>query len=189
MNKKNLGLITAGIILLVALSRLLPHPFNFTPVGAMALFGGKFLASRYAKCLIPLAGMFVTDFIINNFIFRSFFPNHEGLIFFSGYMLWTYGAIALVVLIGWLLLKKYDLKRLMAVTMGFSLVFFLVTNFGVWFAGNGVTYPDTMSGLMACMAAGIPFFKYTLIGNLVNTPILFYAYEYFAVRALKPAVA
>lgn len=187
MNKKNIGLIASSIIILIALSRLLPHPFNFTPVGAMALFGGKFLVSRYAKFLVPLIGLYLSDFIINNFVFRSFFPNHEGLVFFSDFMLWTYSGVAIIVLMGYLFLKKFNIKNLLLVTLSFSIVFFLITNFGTWVSGT--MYPKTASGLVTCMMAGIPYFKWTLLGNLVYTPILFFSFEYFLSKNLKAVKA
>lgn len=180
MNKKNLGIIVTGIVLLIGLSRLLPHPFNFTPVGAMALFAGRYLSTKYLKFAVPFIALYLSDFILNNFVHRIYFPDQEGLIFFSEYMIWTYAAIGAIVLIGWLLLNKMNIKNVLLVSVGYSIAFFVITNFGTWMTGT--MYPKTSVGLLECFMLGVPFFKWTLIGNLVYTPILFFTFEYFLAK-------
>ena len=170
------GVITL-LILLAAMSRLLPHPPNFTPIGGMALFGAACFAKRYWAFLVPIAAMWISDVILNNVVYGPYF---EHFVWFYRGSLFTYGAFALIVLLGMLTLKKIRILHLIASALGASVLFFLVSNFGVWFAG--VMYPKTVAGLMACYTAGLPFFQNTLAGDLVYTAILFGAFELSARR-------
>ena len=135
-----------GIIILAILSRLIPHPPNFTPVTAVALFSIINFKNKYIGVSIPIICLFVSDLIlgvslINLFVYFSF-------ILISG--------------IGYLF-RKINIKSVLLS----SIVFFLFTNFGVWLIG----YPKTLEGLITCYIAAIPFFGYTVAGDL------FYSYS------------
>jgi len=135
-----------GIIIIAILSRLIPHPPNFTPVTAVALFSIINFKNKYIAISIPIICLFVSDLIlgislINLFVYFSF-------ILISG--------------IGYLF-GKINIKSVLLS----SIVFFLFTNFGVWLIGH----PKTFEGLMTCYIAAIPFFGYTLVGDL------FYSYS------------
>lgn len=177
-NKINLrfGVISA-IILVAAISRLIPHPANFAPIGGMALFGAAYYSKRYWAFIIPVAAMWISDLILNNVVYGQYFDHFVW--FYSGSLL-TYGAFALIVLLGMFSLKKVQLPNLIVSALGASVIFFLVSNFGVWFSGT--MYPKTFSGLMACYTAGIPFFKNTIAGDLVYTAVMFGAFELSARR-------
>ncbi|HZK03835.1 MAG TPA: DUF6580 family putative transport protein [Bacteroidaceae bacterium] len=165
------------IVLLAALSRLIPHPANFAPIGGMALFGAAYYSKRYWAFIIPIVSMWISDLVLNNVVYGQYFDHFVW--FYSG-SLFTYGAFALIVVLGMLMLKKVRIPALAASALGASLIFFLVSNFGVWFSGT--MYPKTLSGLMACYTAGIPFFKNTIAGDLVYTAVMFGAFELSAKR-------
>lgn len=154
MKIENLRLATlATIILAAALSRLLPHPFNFTPIAAIALFGGAQFSRKYLAFLVPLAAMLLSDFLIG----------------FHGTMWAVYLAFILTVAIGMGFLKKITAGRIFGSALLSSALFFLITNFAVWYGSTGF-YPPTLAGLGACYAAGLQFYQQTFFGNLfLNT--------------------
>lgn len=163
-----------GIIFLAAFVRLLPHPHNFTPLGAMALFGGAFFGRKVLAFLAPLAALWISDLILNNLILKPQFPQYypEGFIWFNSPSI--YFAFVLIAVLGWSILHKTSVARLLTASLGASTLFFLVTNFAVW-SGSSV-YPQNPGGLMACYIAGIPFFWNTMLGDLTYTAIMFGAF-------------
>lgn len=174
MNKKltlRYSVITV-IILLAALSRLLPHPANFAPIGGMALFGAAYYTRKWWAYIIPIASMWISDLLLNNIVYAEYFDHFVW--FYSG-SLFTYVAFALIVLMGKFTLRKVCIPQLLFSALAASVIFFLVSNFGVWFSGT--MYPKDMNGLMACYAAGIPFFKNTILGDLVYAGVLFGLFE------------
>jgi len=173
-NKLNLRFsVITLMILLAAMSRLLPHPPNFAPIGGMALFGAAYFSKRYWAFFVPIVSMWISDLVLNNVVYGAYF---EHFVWFYSGSLFTYGAFALIVLFGMFMLKKVRLHNLIASALGASVIFFLVSNFGVWF--SGMMYPKTFGGLMACYTAGIPFFHNTLLGDLVYTGVLFGTFEW-----------
>lgn len=161
--------VITAIVLTLALSRLLPHPFNFSPVAALALFGGARYSNRWAAYLVPLVALWVSDLFLNYAFFGSFVPFYQGAFF-------TYFAFALIVLLGSLALKKLSVKNLLFTSLSASLLFFVVSNFGVWI--SGMMYPLTSQGIVACYTAAIPFFRNTLAGDLVYSFAIFYSFAF-----------
>lgn len=147
------------MVLIAAFSRLIPHPWNFTAVGAMALFGGAYFSSKKQSLLIPLAALLLSDLVIG----------------FHSTMLFVYGAFLLTVLVGWTLRDSRTATRVGTLSLVTSSVFFLISNFGVWISQG--MYPMTGSGLMACYAAAIPFFGNQVLGDLFFSAVLFGGYE------------
>lgn len=159
------------MILAAAFSRLLPHPANVAPIAAMALAGAVYLDKRYAFA-VPIAALLITDW------FLGFYP----ILFF------VYGSFIVIGLIGlWLKSHKRPLPVLGA-TLSSSILFFVVTNFGVWLVGPEM-YPKTWGGLVECYAAAIPFFRNTVVGDLVYTGVLFGMFELVAHFVKNPAKA
>ena len=159
-------LVLAALILVAALTRVLPHPPNFSPVEAVALFGGAYFASRYWALLVPLAAMLLSDLVlakINGGLYSSWFGS-------SG-MLLVYACVAIGVFLGYRLRGKVSGARVLGYALLGSLLFFTVTNFGVWLSSP--MYPQTTAGLLAAYAAGIPFFKWTVLGTLFYSAMLF----------------
>ena len=157
-----------ALILLVAASRLLPHPPNVACLGALGLFAGCYLVGRRAY-LVPLAALLLSD-IAGHFLGIS------GVGFYSPWaMAFVYMGAAAAVPIGRWMRSQSHWSRYPLAAWGSSSVFFLVSNFGVWLAG---WYSLSVAGLVACYAAAIPFYGYSLIGDLVFTTILFGVWEW-----------
>ena len=166
MSKQTLNtLIAAGLIVLVVCLRLLPHPANFAPVAAAAIFGGAVLPRRLA-IWVPLLAMVASDLII-------------GL---HNLVLLTWGCYALTALASSYFLRKPSLVRGASLTLGASIGFFLVTNFGVW-AASGM-YMHTWAGLARCFEMALPFFRNTALSDMFYTVVLFGAYA-LAIRASR----
>jgi hypothetical protein len=148
-------LLALALILLAAALRIAPHPWNFTPVGAMALFSGAVLRERRLAFLFPLLALFLGDIFIG---FHKLVPV-------------VYASFLINVAIGlWLRDRRTFVRISLAILLG-ALQFFLVTNFAVWqFLGS---FPHTASGLIACYVAGIPFFWNTLAGDALYATLLF----------------
>lgn len=170
-NKINLELsILTGLIVLAAFSRIIPHMPNFSPLGAIGLFGAAYFSKKWQAFLIPIAATWLSDLYINNVIYAQYYP--EFTWFYEGFY-WQYGAYLLIVLFGMFLFKKVSIQKALIGSLGSSLIFFLISNFGCWPA-----YPQTFEGLITCYAAGIPFIKGTLLGDLFYTGILFGSFEF-----------
>jgi hypothetical protein len=147
--------VLAGIILTAAAFRILPHPHNFSPIAALALFGGAQFADKRAAFLVPLAAMFLGDLVLG---LHALIPV-------------IYGCFALIVCLGFWLRKQKSAGRIAVAALAGSMLFFALTNFAVW-AGTSL-YPKTGAGLAECYLAAIPFFKNTLTGDLFYTTVLF----------------
>lgn len=146
--------VVLGMVLAAALVRLLPHPPNFTPIGAMALFGAARFRDWRVGFLAPLAVLTLSQFAI-----RSFY-------LFPVIVL----AFMVISCIGLFLRRRSGVLTVSVAVLSGSVIFFLVTNFAVWAAGG---YPRTPGGLMLCYTAGIPFFWNTLGGDALYAAILF----------------
>ena len=170
-NKINLRFgIIALMVLLAALSRLLPHPPNFTPIGGMALFGAAYFSKKYWAIIIPLLALWISDLILNNVVYGAYF---EGFSWMG--MPVVYLAIILIALMGAKLLRKIKITNLVIASLLASLAFFLITNLGSWWMDP--MYPKTASGVLAAYTAGIPFFLNTLVGDLFFVAVLFGGFE------------
>ena len=156
------------VILFASFSRLIPHIPNFTPIGAIALFGGVYFKNKFHAFLIPISSLFLSDLIINNFFL--IIDNENFTWFYSGF-LWQYSSFILIILIGIFSLRKFNFKKLLISTIASSLVFFIITNFGVWISGS--MYSKDLFGLMSCYTLAIPFYKGTLLGFLFYSFVLF----------------
>ncbi len=162
--------VIAGMIGAAALSRALPHPPNFAPMNAMALFAGAYLADRKTFAIIvPLLAMLLSDTLLHILTGWGFHAD-----------MWiVYGTIAIITVLGFRLQNEQNgEQRSTAKLIGFSVLasvlFFIVTN-ALPFAVHGMygMYPRTWDGLIACFVAAIPFFQNALLGDLVFTAVLF----------------
>jgi hypothetical protein len=148
------------LILAGATARLLPHPPNFTPLAAIALFGGKQLPKRLSL-IIPLLALFLSDLIIGLYSWKI--------------MLAVYTGFIISALLGWLMRKKFSPARLAGLTLASSTTFFLLTNAAVW--AFSPIYPNTFQGLMLSYWYGLPFFRNELMGNLFYVTLIFGCFE------------
>ena len=174
-------LMLAALIFIAALTRVIPHPPNFSPIEAVALFGGAYFAKRHWALLVPLMAMFASARVLgllNGGIYWSYFAS-------AGYLL-VYACIALSTVLGFGLRGKVGAGRVLAYSLAGSLLFFVVTNFGVWLSGS--MYPKNLGGLVAAYVAGIPFFQWTVLGTLFYSALLFGGFELLRSRvpALRP---
>lgn len=166
-----------ALMFLAAFTRLglnlLPHPpYNFSPIGAMALFGAAYFSRQALTLAIPFLALFFSDLILNNVIYQQYYPSFTLITSW-----WIYAAFGIVMVVGWWMLsRKVAPLRVVAASLTASLIFFLVTNFSVWF--EGAMYPKTAAGLMACYTAGLPFLKNTVMGDLFFSGVLFGTYEW-----------
>jgi hypothetical protein len=160
-----------GAILVAATLRLVPHPPNFSPIDAMALFSGAYFGRRALAFAAPLVAMLLSDAVLG---------------FYSGFWI-TYLAIALIVAIAWLALSRVSAFRVGAAAIGSSVVFFVVSNFGTWALGG--MYPHTVAGLSACYVAAIPFFQNTIAGDLFYATLLFGGFRVAELLVPKIAVS
>jgi hypothetical protein len=152
------------MIVAACASRLIPHPPNFAPIGAIALFGGACFASRRAAFVVPLAAMFLSDLAIGLLSGDLSLGLHRLIPV-------VYGSFGLIVCLGFLLRTRRTVVPIAGATLAGSVVFFVLTNFGVWAFGSW--YPNTWEGLVACYVAAIPFFHNTLLGDAVYSTALF----------------
>jgi hypothetical protein len=145
------------LIILGVVCRVAPHPWNFAPVGAIALFGGATFASRRAAILVPLIAMFLGDLVVG---LHSLMPV-------------IYATYALIAILGMALRERRNSPLFIAGAATLSaVVFFVVTNFADWLA----FYPRTWAGLVTCYLNAIPFFDRTLVSDLLFSAILFGVY-------------
>ncbi len=158
-----------AIIVLAAISRFLPHLPNFTPIAAIALFGGAYFTNRWQAIAVPMGAMLLSDTI------REF---TTGWGFYSG--MWVvYASFALVAVLGMTFLQKVSPLRVITAALASSLLFFLVTNFAFLYPESVVanpslgTYPHNLTGIIASYIAGIPFLKNQILGDLFFSGVLF----------------
>jgi len=156
--------VLASMVGVAALSRLVPHPPNFTPIGALALFGGACFQSRRAAFLVPLVSMLLSDLALGWMHGNLAFGLHRLIPV-------VYGSFALIVCIGLWLRKHRHPLPIAGATLASSVLFFVVTNFGVWAMSSW--YPKTWAGLAACYVAAIPFFHLTVLGDAFYVTVLF----------------
>lgn len=164
---KHLPLIL-GLVFIAALGRLLPHWPNFTPVGAMALFGAAALPKKWLAVLAPLVAFYLSDLLLNNVLYAEYFDG-----FYFGADPYICLGVAAMVGIGLLMLRgrRFSWLRVGGGAVAATVVFFLLSNFGVWM--SGMMYPKTVGGLVACYVAGLPFALNSLAANLVFSGVLF----------------
>jgi hypothetical protein len=161
------------MILAASLARLMPHPFNFTPIGAMFLFSAAFFERRFLGLIVPFLSLFLTDLLVNN-VFNSAFY-HGQFVWFT-LAAWTiYAGFAAYFLIGSIAFRKNISPKTVVLSALFSsIIFFFLTNFGSFLSDP--MYPKTASGLLTCLTAGLPFYQNTILGDLCFAGVLFGSY-------------
>ena len=128
--------VLAGMILLAALSRLIPHPPNFTPIAAMALFGGAYFINKKWSFGVPLLAMLISD------IGLTFIMGYE---FFTSMRIVIYGGFILITMIGFLLRSNVKVLNVVLASLGGSVLFFIITNFAVWASVSHNLYPNNLA--------------------------------------------
>ena len=167
------SLLALAMIAAAAGVRIAPHPWNFTPVGAMALFSGAVVRNRRIAFLFPLLALFAGDVFVG----------------IHKLMVVVYASFAISVGIGLWLRERRTVSRIGLATLLGATQFFLITNWGVWEFLTG--FPHTAAGLLSCYATGLPLFWNTLAGDAVYATLLFGGYavaeRFLASKAALPA--
>ncbi|MGP8214174.1 MAG: DUF6580 family putative transport protein [Bacteroidia bacterium] len=169
--KTRTGVIVA-MILTASVFRLIVSGYTpllgFTPIGAMALFGGCYFSDKWKAYLVPLLTLWLTDLFINYFLYHHF------SFFYSGFA-WVYGAFALMVMAG-TFMKKVNIRNVVLACIVTALLHYIITDFGLWISGT--MYPLTWEGFTACYAAALPYLQKMLLSNLVFGGLMFGAFEW-----------
>jgi len=148
--------LVAGIVIVAAALRIIPHPMNFTPIGAVALFSGAYFSSKRTAVLVPLLSLAAGDLFTG---FHKLIP-------------WVYASFVVSIALGFWLRRSKSAARVGAATLAGAAQFFLITNFALWVSSIG-NYPRTPAGLERCYVAGLPLFGNTLAGDAFYAALLF----------------
>ncbi len=149
-----LGIIFYTVIIL-AISRIIPHPPNFTPVLAIAVTLPMITNNKFIGTAIPLFAIFLSDILIG----------------FYSYMIWIYLSFIVISLLSYLLLRRFNLLTVSAMSLASCIVFFTVTNFGFWTTGY---YGYTFNGLITAYIMAIPFATNTILSTLVYSLLIYF---------------
>ncbi len=169
MNKNNIFLLI-GLIIIASLSRLIPHPSNFAPLGGIALFGGYYFTKKWHAFAVTAGSWWLTDLVLNNFVYKQWFPTFTWI---SPSFITVAIALIVIILVSKTVIKSVNIQSILAASLLSSIAFFVITNFGTFLE----RYPQNLTGLTAAYGAAIPFFKNTFFGDLVYTGILFGVYH------------
>ena len=177
MDKTIINILTVFLLLLIGISTrflflvdgesILP---NFSAIGAVAIFGACYFKGA-TRWIVPLAILWVSDIVLNNVFYSQYFESFQ----LVG-DLWVYLSFLVAGLIAYKIMRQPSWGRLAFTGLSAAVVFFVISNFGVW--ATGTLYPRTGAGLLACYEAGIPFFRNTLLGNVFYSFVLVGLYEY-----------
>ncbi|NBR06975.1 MAG: hypothetical protein EBT92_14595 [Planctomycetes bacterium] len=152
--------ITAGLL------RLVPHPPNCTPIGAMTLFSGNKIQGL-ASYMIPIGVLFITDLLL-------YFPLEQiSLKAFSWMTPVIYGCFLINVAIGKIITPGKVILKVSLYSVLCSTIFFIITNFAVWLGGEGIAYPLSLQGLLLCYNMALPFYHYSMLTDLFFTLSIF----------------
>jgi len=167
-------MIIGGVLL-----RLTPHIPNFAPIAATALFGGTYLSKRFAL-VVPLIAMAISDYLLlyihpfqSPYVDFSHVYPITALFYPSTFAVW--GSFILVACIGMWLKNHKNVKNIIFGSLMSSVLFFLITNFGFWLTND--MYPKTFNGQIEAYIMALPFFRWTVMGDLFYTGVFFGAYE------------
>jgi len=172
---------TAILILFIAITAAIRTIFNFnhdisslanfSPVGAMAIFGGAYFSKSWKAFAFPLLMLFISDVILHQTVFKAY---SSGLLYSGWY--WVYGAFALMTLAGTILLRKLTVRRFLFSMITCVLIHWIVTDLGVWIGSK--RYSQDFNGFLACLGNAVPYEWRFLAGTLVYGLALFGLFEW-----------
>jgi hypothetical protein len=173
MNHKRTKIsVIVALVMGAGLMRLLPNTNGFVPVTAATVFAAAFIGRKGWAVLLPIFSVWISDLILNNTIYSSFY---EGFTWLTPGFAFQFSAYALISLMGFQIGQNASSARIGGFSIASSLIFFFVTNFGVWVAGG--FYAPTFSGLMECYAMGLPFFERSLVADVLFAQVLFHGFS------------
>ena len=162
-------LLILSLIMAGAATRLVPHWWGATAIGAICLFGGAYFRRPWLAFVVPLAAIALSDIPLTLFVYG---PQGYGVNYFK------YVCFAATVPLGMLLRDRVTVGRTAGAAILAAAAFFLLSNFQVWLTASEASYPKTAAGLLACYVAGLPFALNMAVGNLVYCGVLFGAMEF-----------
>lgn len=173
-------ILALAIIRMLNVAQLSPVS-NFTPIGAMGLFGGAYFSSRWKAFLFPILTLFISDLIINNVIYGG----QYGFIYDGWY--WVYGIFTLIVWVGKVLLQKINLKNIVLASLIAATTHWFLADFTVWLSGGidlrtQLPLSRDWAGLQQCLVQGFPFMKNFLAGTLAYSALMFGGFEWLTIR-------
>ncbi len=174
-----------ALIIIATFSRLFPHPFNFTPMIAIALFGGAYMKNIFQAVALPIHILLITDILIE---IQTGFGFHSGTIL-------VYATFACIALMSIYLLQKITFVNVFFASISASLFFFLITNFAFFYPESAIAnpvlgqYPHSLTGIIAAYEAGIPFLKNQIIGDLFYSGLLFGIFAFLERRISSIRIA
>lgn len=160
-----------GIIIIIALARLIPNMPNFSPMAAIALFCGAHFDKFWKAILVTLIATLISDIVLNNTIYASM--NTGFTVFYDGFI-WQYLAYGAIAFLGSKIFNSINKAKVIGGSIATTLVFFLISNFGAWISLP--FYSKDIAGLLSAYTAGIPFIKNTLISDMFYSSLLFGGY-------------
>ncbi len=155
-----------AIMAVFAFLRIFIEMPNISPVAAIALFGGTLISRKGWAILFPLVILFASDMVLG--LYSPFL------------MAFVYGSFALIAVVGLWLRKHMKVHNVVLASLASSVLFFVVSNLGVW--AEGLWYPMTWTGLASCYAMAIPFFRFEMVGTLGFTVVFFAMYQFATSR-------
>jgi hypothetical protein len=172
MKNQKQYLVVGALVVLAIITRLIPHPFNFTAIGALALFSGSVIANKRLAFLVPVAAMLVTDAILG----------------FHASMVPVYVCFVATVWIGMKMIRDINVLSVPAASITSSILFFLVTNLPFWYIDISL-YPLTWQGTIESYTAALPFFGNQIAGDIFYSTVLFGVYSLLRQRYFDPVEA
>lgn len=155
-----------GLIFILAIARLIPHPPNFTPIIAAAIMSSYFFKNISLSIVVLLFAMFISD------LFIGFYEN----------LIFVYVSLVLITFTFYKIGKKINFKNLFIFSFGGAFIFFIISNFGVWILGSpgisSIPYEKNFSGLVQCYVLALPFFNNTFLSTLIFSYPVLYIYKY-----------
>ena len=181
------AVIVLGALRVVGAQGLLPL-FNFTPLGAIALFSGAYFKKPVYAYLFPIGILFVSDLILMQTIYSAY---GNGILYSQ--WSWTYAAFLLMIPLGQTILRKVSLLRIFGTGIAVGLVHWIVTDFGVWLGGGldmltGLPYTQDLDGFLRCYLAAIPWSLRFMYSTWLYTLLLFSIFEWVEHRRWVPAM-
>ncbi|HVY76374.1 MAG TPA: DUF6580 family putative transport protein [Puia sp.] len=176
------------LVVVAALYRIIPgRPYGFAPQWAMAVFAGAVIRNKKWALIMPVLSMFISD-LLYQLLYMGGLTDMQG--FYQGqwqnYLLFT-----LLVFVGFAI-RKYNVTNIIAASLAAPTIYFLLSNFIVWFGVDGTRgygRPKTFNGLMMCYSDGLPFYRNSLIATLVFSAILFGSYYVINRKINSPSTA
>jgi uncharacterized protein DUF6580 len=144
---------------------------NFSPVGAMAMFGGAYFNRRWKAFVFPLLMLFISDFVLHQTVFKKY---GNGFLYDGWY--WVYGAFAIITIVSRWILTKITINRFLVSVIVCVLIHWIITDLGVWI--GSARYPQTLNGFVICLENAIPYEWRFLAGTLLYGISLFATFEW-----------